>query len=163
MLPCLGQRLAASPKQGHFDKFDEWKSYLPAVFADNGARALPTKAAPYGSAKTFRRPALFGREMPAKQIDTHVLRMEEVSAYGARQPWYLEGKVGVPRKPTAFPQAKLSGIANVYSCCVPAAPFHITCCHRQGGCIRTQPQAVLACGAIDLAESATRIIQAFPR
>ena len=24
-------------------------------------------------------------------------------------------------------QAELSGIANVYSCCVPAAPFHMTC------------------------------------
>ena len=60
-------------------------------------------------------------------------------------------------------QAELSGIANVYSCCVPAAPFHMTCCHRQGGCIRTQPQAVLACGAIDLAESATLVIRAFPR
>jgi hypothetical protein len=59
--------------------------------------------------------------------------------------------------------AELSGIANVYSCCVPVAPFQMTCCHRQGGCIRTQPHAVLACGAIDLAESATRVIRAFPR
>ena len=24
-------------------------------------------------------------------------------------------------------QAELSGIANVYSCCVPTAPFHMTC------------------------------------
>ena len=44
--------------------------------------------------------------MPAEQIDTRVLRTkEEVLAYDARQPWYLEGKVGVPREPTAFPQA----------------------------------------------------------
>lgn len=67
------------------------------------------------------------------------------------------------RVPAGKLQAELSGIANVYSCCVPAAPFHMTCCHRQGGCIRTQPQAVLACGAIDLAEGATLIIWAFPR
>ncbi len=63
--------------------------------------------------------------------------------------------------PAGKSQAELSGIANVYSCCVPAAPFHMTCCHRQGGCIRTQPQAVLACGAIDLAESATLVIRRF--
>jgi hypothetical protein len=80
MLPCLGQRLAASSKQGHFDKFDEWKSYLPAIFAENGARALPTKAAPYGSAKTFV--VLWSRDA-SKHI--RILRMEEVSAYGARQ------------------------------------------------------------------------------
>lgn len=85
MLPCLGQRLAASPKQGHFDKFDEWKSYLPAIFAENGARALPTKAAPYGSAKTFvALPPLVARCQQNKHI--RILRMEEVSAYGARQP-----------------------------------------------------------------------------
>jgi hypothetical protein len=42
----------------------------------------------------------------------------------------FEKKVGTPRRLTAFPgksQAELSGIANVYSCCVPAAPFHMTC------------------------------------
>jgi hypothetical protein len=68
------------------------------------------------------------------------------------------------RVPAGRSQAELSGIANVYySCCVPVAPFLMTCCHRQGGCIRTQPQAVLVCGAIDLAEGATRVIRAFPR
>jgi hypothetical protein len=65
--------------------------------------------------------------------------------------------------PAGKAHSERSGIANVYSCCVPAAPFHMTCCHRQGGCIRTQLQAVLACGAIDLAEGATLIIWAFPR
>ena len=87
------------------------KDYSPAVFAENSARALPT--APYGSAKNISRPALFAREMPAKQIDTRLLRTEEVLAYGSRQSWYLEDKVGVPRKPTAFPQAsrKLSQAA----------------------------------------------------
>jgi hypothetical protein len=85
MLPCLGQRLAASPKQGHFDKFDEWKSYLPAVFAENCTRALPTKAAPYGSAKAFvALLPLVARCQQNKRI--RILRMEEVSAYGARQP-----------------------------------------------------------------------------
>jgi hypothetical protein len=65
----LGQRLAASPKQGHFDKFDEGKSYLPAVFADNGARARPIKAAPFGSAKTFvALPSLVARCQQNKQI-----------------------------------------------------------------------------------------------
>jgi len=85
MLPCLGQRLAASPKQGHFDKFDEWKSYLPAVFAENSPRALPTKAAPYGSAKTFvALPSLVASCQQNKHI--RILRTEEVSAYGAHQP-----------------------------------------------------------------------------
>ena len=85
MLPCMGQRLAASPKQGHFDKFDEWKSYLPAAFAGNGARALPTKAGPYGSAKTFvALPSLVASCQQNKHI--RILRTEEVSAYGAHQP-----------------------------------------------------------------------------
>ena len=85
MLPCLGQRLAASPKQGHFDKFDEWKSYLPAVFAENCARALSTKVAPCGSAKTFvALPSL----VAGCQQNKHrlILRMEEVSGYDACQP-----------------------------------------------------------------------------
>ena len=102
MLPCLGQRLAASPNQGHFNKFDEWKS-LPAVFADNGARALPTKAAPYGSAKTFV--ALSPLVARCQQNTILILRMEEVSAYGTRQPSLSKEQVSIPRRLTAFPQA----------------------------------------------------------
>ena len=66
MVPRLGQRLAASPKQGHFDKFDEWKNYVPAVFAENYARALLYCGGPVRFSENIRRPALFGREMPAK-------------------------------------------------------------------------------------------------
>jgi len=31
------------------------------------------------------------------------------------------------RVPAGKSQAELSGIANVYCCCVPTAPFHMTC------------------------------------
>ena len=31
------------------------------------------------------------------------------------------------RVPAGKSLAELSGIANVYSCCIPAAPFHVTC------------------------------------
>jgi hypothetical protein len=69
-------------KQGHFDKFDEWKNYLPAVFAENDARALPTKAASYGSAKTFvALPPLVARY---QQAHTYPPNGGGV-AYGARQ------------------------------------------------------------------------------
>jgi len=87
MLPCLGQRLAASPKQGHFDKFDEWKSYLPAIFAENGARALPTKAAPYGSAKTFvALPPLVAK---CQQTHTHPPNGGGVGVWRSSA-WYLK-------------------------------------------------------------------------
>lgn len=84
MLPAWVSALRASPKQGHFDKFDEWKSYLPAVFAENCARALSTRVAPCGSAKTFvALPSLVARCQQNKHI--RLLRMEDVSAYGACQ------------------------------------------------------------------------------
>jgi hypothetical protein len=66
MLPRLGQRLAASPKQGHFDKFDEWKNEMPAIFAENCARALPYQGGPVRFSENIRRPALLDREMPAE-------------------------------------------------------------------------------------------------
>ena len=103
MLPCLGQRLAASPKQGHFDKFDEWKSHLPAVFAENCARALSTKVAPCGSAKTFVALPSLVAGCQQNTILSH--RMEEVSAYGTRQPSLSKEQVSIPRRLTAFPQA----------------------------------------------------------
>jgi hypothetical protein len=72
-------------KTGHFDKFDEWKSNLSAVFVENGTRALAIKAAPYGSAKTFvALLSLIARCQQNRQ--RRIIQMEEVSAYGARQP-----------------------------------------------------------------------------
>jgi hypothetical protein len=53
MLPRLGQRLAASPKQGHFDKFDEWKILCRRSLPRIALEHCLTKAAQYGSAKAF--------------------------------------------------------------------------------------------------------------
>jgi hypothetical protein len=90
MPPRLGPRLVASPKQGHFDKSDEWKSYLPAVFAENCARAPPTKVAPYDSAKTFvALPSLVARRQQNQRIP--ILRMEEV--HGRSSAWHVKEKV----------------------------------------------------------------------
>jgi hypothetical protein len=104
MLPCLGQRLAASPKQEHFDKFDEWKK----LFAGGLRRELHSSAAYQGGPVRFseniRRPAPFGREMPAKQTLTHPPNGGGVGVW-RYSAWYPKRKVSTPRKPTAFPQA----------------------------------------------------------
>src|SRR4029078_977041 len=95
-----------------------------------------------------------------------ILRTKEVSAYGACQPDISEKDRRTAQThcgPASKPPHYTCGIANVYSCGFPGAPFHITCCHRQGGCIRTRPQAVLASGPIDLAGGATNSIRGVPR
>ena len=59
---------------------------------------------PVRFSENIRRFALFGRGMPAKQTHTYPPNGGGVGLWRLSA-WYLKRKVGIPRKPTAFPQA----------------------------------------------------------
>lgn len=109
--------------------------------------------------------ALFGRKIPAN-ILLRVLQIEDATEVraGCQLRHFKERKL--PEQTTLrWREVDWQGGACGNKLRIREMPaislFLGACCYPQGGCIRTQPQAVLAVGACELVESATLVIRAF--
>ena len=126
MLPCMGQRLAASPNRDISTNLTNGK----VICRRSSPRIALERCLP-------RRPRTVQRKhsLPCPLWSRDVSKSNTYASSERRRCWLMALVSLVPQRkgkhtaqthcvPAAKSQAEPSGIANVYSCCVPAAPFH---------------------------------------